>query len=459
MIKITKLTAFAITTGAFLSLAGNSMAGDDKCLVIDDKCPTICKEDPCWCEIFDKSTLYKNEENCLVQKVALAGRYHGQYLSQSLDFNDASMPANGFSQQRGRSYWEHRRFRLGVKVQFLNDFTFFNNWNLADNSAIGRDQFFNDIDEMYIKWKPSDFSIGCFEGIYVTAGKQKSKITREFATSSKEILTFERSHIVNEVIAHDGKPWGIAFGFEFCDIDHEFGAWLGGMYESSSQGAVGPDWPDFNHGNAAFSYRGSKEITDDTTVFLDYLYTNVNAANGRQGTADDSELSFYNHVLALGTHTEWDLGTCDRVAGLYTDLIWGRDREARTGENGLETVANSNDMPFGEDTFGLVLLPYYDLTERLQVVGKYAYASNTRLHRTQRHVPDTPNVTGADFRPNLSDVHTFYAGLNYRLCGDNLKLMAGYEYLSGDIYSAEGIGENNGSVTGDSWMLGVRTYW
>ena len=71
----------------------------------------------------------------------------------------------------------------------------------------------------------------------------------------------------------------------------------------------------------------------------------------------------------------------------------------------------SNGRPAGEDTFGLYLIPHYDLTDRLQLVGRYAYASQARMHRPQR-AAHTEQAIGCfqDDRPNLEDVQHFLSG-------------------------------------------------
>ncbi|MDF1754001.1 MAG: porin [Verrucomicrobiales bacterium] len=440
MIKQNLPKCFVATLGSALLFVGSAIAGD-KCLIIDDKNPAkCCLENPTWCDIFDKSTLYKNEENCLIQKVQLVGRYHGQYHSSSLEHSSG--------QSLGANYWEHRRFRVGTKIQFLNDFTFFNNWNIGDNNDSGArltgGDFFGSVYEMYIGWKPS----GTDNDLWVKVGKQKQKITREWSTSSKQLLTFERSHITNEVAATIA--WGAEAGFTAFNIDHAFGIWLGG-YDMDGLDQRGENFPGFDS-RAGASYRASYGLTDATDIFFDYLYTNNSDGTQRPRGNDDADaLSDYNHVLAFGTESTWDLGHCGRQFGLVTDVIYGIDREASTGNNNF---GGNNNRLAGDDTFGLVFLPHVDLTERLQLVGKYAYASDSRLHRPQRAVA----TTNATARPNLEDVHTLYIGLNYRICGDNLKLMAGYEYLTADLYQGAGAGDL-GSLSGDTWMLGLRTYF
>ncbi|MDF1823835.1 MAG: porin [Verrucomicrobiales bacterium] len=425
---------FVTAAGAAAVLAGgSSFAGDYGKVVIDDKAPIECAPDPAFCDIFDAGELYSG--GGFVSSVSIVGRYHGQFQSNSLRLDSG--------ENYNADYWEHRRLRLGTSIEFANGWEFFNNWNISDgqgsdaaNEEAFEGDFWGSIDEMYLKGKIS--------GVGIQIGKQKQKVTREFSTSSKRILTVERSHIVNEVA--DKKPWGVQFSGEAIGMKHKVGFWLGG-YENDADGE-GKQFPGFRDGvRGSISYNLEKELTDATSLFLDYVYTNNSSGLASPGGSnDESALSSYNHVVALGTESTWDIDAC-REWGLITDLIWGIDRESDG-----ETFAGSGDaMPDGEDTFGVVLLGHYDITEKLELVGKYAYASTSRLQRPQRR--DNRDA-GLDIpRFNMEDVHTFYAGLNYRICGDNLKLMAGYEYLTGELY-----GTGNG-ITGDSWVLGIRTYF
>lgn len=430
MIKKT-LQRFAVTTGLLLT-ATVSMAGDS--LVLNDKNPQakapVVHDATCnFCDIFDINTIYKNEHNNLIQSVSLHSRYHGQHHSTSLDFDGIG--------RVGASFWEHRRFRHGIKVKFLNDFTFVTEWNVpADDQLTTPGQpFFANVHEINITWKPTD-------DFFVSVGRQKVKFTQEWAESSKTQLTPERSHIANEVIASGGFPYGVNTGFKAWGIDHQIGVWLSGA-DNPQRGIT------FDTRGGA-SYLAKASLNDNTDLHFGYLYTNNSGGdvNG-EGNADRLELSPYNHAFALGTETHW------KKAGLYTDFIYGIDRDSQGGNDEV-SVAGANDIPSGDNTFGLYILPYYDVTERFQLVGRYAFASNTRIHRGQRAPFDedadglSPFQQGG--RPNLEDVHTFFIGANYRICGDKLKLIGGYEYLTGDV-------RGGGGVTGDTWILGVRTFF
>lgn len=115
--------------------------------------------------------------------------------------------------------------------------------------------------------------------------------------------------------------------------------------------------------------------------------------------------------------------------GLITDLIYA---------SGDGAVA---------DVYGLVFMPYYDLLERLRLVTRYTYAGGdgdrplTLASRYERPaVQDGSSVRGDNY-------HSIYGGLNYYLCGDKLKLMAGVEY------STMGGGSRYSGVT---YLGGVR---
>ena len=394
--------------------AGTIVAGDYGKAVIDDKAPI----ESAWtlCDLFDNSTLYESDTGA-IREISLNGRYHGQYISQSKDLGDQGI---------GYNNWQHRRFRLGLNVEFSNNVTLKTSADISDGSGsstgLTSGPFFNGWDEFYIDWEPKGELLQ-----YVEIGKQKEAITREYSTSSRQILTVERSTIVNETT--DMKPWGVTAGFKFFGMKHEFGGWIHGLDDNEPLG----NWADFDS-RGGFSYRGEVEITESTDLHLDYGFTNnSDGLASPQGSAGEVESSAYEHVLAIGTESEFGR------LGLITDLIFGANRE----ESGV--------IPAGNDTWGFVVLPYYNITDKLQFVTKYAYMAEGREQRTQRFGEGVPNLQNG--RSRVENYHTFYAGLNYYICEHNLKLMAGYEYATGDEM---GTGTD---VSSDTWMLAIRTYF
>ena len=400
MTHLNSLKKLASVT-AIAALAAGAFASDHGKAIVDDKMPL---EDP-WtiCDIFDYSTLYESDAG-FIREVSLTGRYHGQWISASQD-DDGDR--DGFHQ------FQSRRSRIGFEIGILENITFATEFNVTDSSGSNRNwqtgPVFNDIDTMLIEIEG--------DGWDLWIGKDKFKITREESTSSKRIKTIERSQIVNEVIP--GKPWGFNFGFATGEIEHVIGLALTGSDEDDNRGS-GLGLPTTEGSNAQFLYRLETPVNDVTTFYLDYLFTDM----GYDSEVDIA--SSYNHVLALGTTNALN----DRL-NLTTDLIFGLDRDG------------TGDIPDGEDTWGLVIMPTYAITEKLEFVAKYAYMDSGRTQRPQRYT----------VREELENCHTLYAGLNYYICGDKLKLMAGYEYMTADQY------DSTDHITSDTWMLAVRTYF
>lgn len=418
---ITGVGAAAVLTGGSLS------AGDYGKAVVNDKMPI---EDTSFCDFFKKNTLYEGDG--FIKEVKFKGRYHGQWISQTEDDT-----LNGVDRSNGYHEFEHRRFRLGTEIEMANDLTLNVSMNISDGSGgsgvgaghgLTRGVFFDDWDELNIEWAPSD-------DFYVLVGKSKQKITMENEMSSNNILTIERSTISNSVISN--KPWGLAVGFNALGLSHEVGAWISGADRDGDTARLGEaagerwDLADFDS-RGSLTYRATVDITEGIEGHFDYQFTNnSNGVRNPRGNSDVNLGSAFEHVAALGTKSEFG------QFGLITDLIYAANGLAHAG-----SAAAGGAIAAGYDTWGVVVMPYYDITDQLQLVAQYAYMGEGQEQRTQRF----------DRRQNVESYHTLYAGLNYYICKNNLKVMAGYEYATGDVF-----GINNREVTTGTWMLGVRT--
>ena len=134
---IQKLLASAGVAAVFA--VGTIVAGEYGKAVIDDKAPI----ESAWtlCDLFDNNTLYESDTGA-IREISLNGRYHGQYISQSKDLG---------TQDIGYNNWQHRRFRLGMNVEFSNNVTLKTSADISDGSGGGtgltRGPFFNGWDE------------------------------------------------------------------------------------------------------------------------------------------------------------------------------------------------------------------------------------------------------------------------------------------------------------------------
>ncbi len=377
--------------GVGLVLIANTIsAGEDAPMALK---PEEAQSKAAWSylNLWDHTTLYSSKEASFIQEVKIIGRYHGQYYYDSSD--------------RGHSAgWENRRFRPGFAVKFWNKFKFQGEINLADVRNLDG-PFFKSWDNLYLQWDPT-------KKLRFKFGRQKSDTTQERYVSSKYIITAERSLLVNQLTSD--KILGASFRYKFND---KFSL-QSGIYSSPLDNKLNSYE---GSGGVAALFKFGYKMNEHTQAYLDYWYAD------RQGGA--LEIKDYKHVLSLNTTNKWD------DVGLNTDLIYGSGTGTRDGQ----------------EVFGLMLMPWYQITDKLQGVFRYQLGSSNSangMSLSKRY--DRLAVTdGGGTRGDL--YNAFYLGMNYKINGDKLKLMAGIEYgrMTGGVDSFSGV---------TPWV-GVRTFW
>lgn len=356
--------------------------------VIDDRCPFA---PPLPVDgFFRNTTLYEGEG--AIRSLSHHGRYEGQFVASSDDFPGGA----------AAEFWEHRRWRAGIVAELAGGLRFTHNWNLDTSPSLDGDHFFDKIWDLNLSRPLSD-------EVRVVVGKQRPLVTREWETPSFQLLTIERSPLVNNVISLP--LWGASIVHETDTRAHEFGVY-GAALESEFH------LPSFEHAGSSWLYRTSRSLNEATRIFFDFQWNDTSTSPGFSETYGAGA---YAEIASLGTESRWG-----RLA-LTTDLIaaWDRRDFAR------------------DDTWGLVLMPSFDLNERLQVVLKATFAEDLRVDRPQRHAS----------RPLVDDYGSFYLGLNYVILEDHLKFVAGYEIAGGKIAGTRA------SYANESWALAIRSIW
>ncbi len=315
---------------------------------------------------------------------------HGRYQGQYYFLDSDQGRAEGY---------ETRRWRVGAHAKLFSFLTATADINLSDTF----DPFYGGIDEAYLK---ADIS----EDLRILVGKFKPKWSTEGTTSALRLLTFERSLLVDRLrpekspgFAVDGNrgKWDYYAGAFSGDFGDEFGNFDEGVFTASSLGY------DFS---ASTGLKKSR-------WHLDHLWSS---------TDTNTAVSPYDHRFATG----FELGT--GPWGVMGDLIYA------SGVN---------------DAWGLVLMPTYDLSEKLQLVGRYQFAwgDGDSIQATKRYERKAPNLTDHGFGEQYN---AFYLGVNYSLCGHRLKLMSGLEYAN----LGDGFGDG-GAYDGWTWFNGLRLYF
>ena len=337
--------------------------------------------------LWEVPTLIDDPEAPVIQRLRIIGRYHGQWA-----WNDEGIDKY--------SEWESRRLRLGLKIEFLENFTAQSVWKL-DGEENSFDK--SNIDNQWIAWRPD-------EAFGLKIGQQKPLWSLEWSTSSNAIPTFERSLLVNQL-----------------NPEHSLGIYASGVFGPWAYGTgwFRGDLSDEDRGNeqsfALFSVARDFEALfdqlEDPRWRLDYLY---NDGSEQVGEGD------FRHLFASG--------------------ISGKLRRGRLSAEALYATGGDSE----DDVFGFTILPSFDIVpDRLQFVTRYHFAhSNGDVLRLQDRYETAGGRLG-DLRGD--SYHSLYGGLNWYLRGNRLKLMGGAEYAR-----MKDPNDNGGDYRGWTLFGGVR---
>ena len=333
---------------------------------------------------------YENEGNPLVQKVLFSGRFQHEFALIEAD-------------QGEHHEWNLRRLRLGPKVTFLRSWLFHSEVELNPQE---RDPTYMRFTDFYLQWTKSP-------RVILTFGKQGVPFTVDGSTSSKELLTIDRSNLANNIwfpqeympgVSVSGRhtSWVYRAGlYSAGTANREFGEFDGGLF---TLGVVGYD----------FAKRlGVKEAV----LSGNYVYQQPDASNTFTRQLE--------HVASANLKLE---------AGR-----WGAraDVSAATGYLGQS------------DLWSIMVMPFANITDRLQAVGRYTLVESSEPNGVRLATYESRIVPGRGDRYN-----ELYLGANYYFYGHKLKLQSGLQFADMNDRAGDG-----GAYSGVSWTTGIRVGW
>lgn len=365
-----------------------------------------------WCKsIQEIGKIYSDKSNPYIQSFSLEGRLQSQFYY--IDGTDQA--GNDFNAKEN----EFRRARLGAKVGFLQYFTAKAVVDLVDDQRSsggdlgwGYENF--DTATLTFDMKKA-FSIGSLDSLNLTYGRHKFELSTEAFESSNNILTIERSAISNKVY-NSARPTGLS-------LQAGKGDWVttGAIYSAADQNEF------INGGfNDGIAYFGALDYTgiDKFILRWDAVYNDADVVAG-------SELNY-----------EW----ATSFNATYEDGPYGILGTLVLGDNGDQAVNRDGNF------YGLTVMPWYWIVEdKLQGVVQYSYSGSEEsegIRTNSRYLRDDKTNLAAINNGRGDELHTLYAGLNYYLCGNNAKLMAGLEYAD--------LNTPVGSVDSMTYLFGVR---
>jgi hypothetical protein len=313
--------------------------------------------------------LYSDKTNPIVQEFWLLGRYHVQQ-----HWTDGS---NGQYDEG----IESRRLRFGFQGKFFNKLTL----HAQMVSGTDLDPLYNGFTELWAQWSFS-------EALNFTIGQQKHRFTHDRNVSSRYLNYLERAMLTN-MFALDYTP--------AVTLSGKLGAfsYYTGIFSNATSPSMGNAFTKFNSGLSYLASAtwdlGKKLGTDNAALNLGYLYSDLDA----QAT----NMNRFTNGLS--------------AALILTEGPFALITEATSGRGG----ARGN-------VHGINFQPSVFLTDNLQLVGRYQYASAddrggiTAQRRYERRVGLN---TGDRYQ-------AAYLGLNYHIARHRLKVMTGVEYTKLD---------------------------
>jgi len=333
---------------------------------------------------------YKDDENRVVQSVLFTGRFQYEYAHVDAD-------------QGSLSEWNIRRLRMGAKSKF------FRAWTLHGEVEIERqdgDWEYARITDFYLQWRRND-------QLELTIGKQGAPFTMDGATSSKELLTIDRSNLSNNLWFSREYIPGLSVSGTLSNWVYHVGAY--------SAGRVNREFGEFN-GSVFTLASGGYDFArlsglDEFVLTGSYVYQNPDP--------DNTFTQPLQHIASVNVRLE---------AGR-----WG----ARADVSGAAGYQGQSDL------WGVMVMPFFNVTDKLQLVGRHTFMSSEddnglRLARYENRV--TPG-RGDQYKEA-------YLGGNYYFYGHKLKLQTGVQFA--DMTDRA---EDGGAYSGISWTTGVRVSW
>ena len=341
-------------------------------------------------ELWNFSKWYENEGNAIVQSLLFSGRFQYEYASVSDD------PAS-------HSEWNVRRLRLGVKARLFDQFTLHTE---AEFNPEERNPVYMGLTDFYLEWSQSG-------RMALTFGKQSVAFTGDGLTSSKELLTIDRSNLANNIwFSREYMP-GVSVSGTLSHWVYRAGAY--------SAGEGNREFGRFNgsyFGLAVIGYDFADSLgVREALLTGNYVYQNPNARN--------NSTRQLQHVTSANFKFE------DDRWGFRTDLSLG------SGYLGQS------------DLWGVMAMPFVNVTRKFQVVGRHNYVRSENPNGVRLARYENQAISG-----RCDEYREVYLGVNYYFYGHKLKLQSGVAF--GEMTDSANDG---GAYSGVSATTGLRVSW
>jgi len=340
--------------------------------------------------IWKFTEIYDDSSNPVVQRVLFTGRFHQDFAmvdADQGDHNEANL----------------RRLRLGPRVTLFKKLLLHAEVELNPQE---RDPTYVRFTDLYGQWTQNP-------QVVVTLGKQAVPFTLEGATSSRELLTIDRSNLANNI-------WFPQEYLPGVSLSGRRAAWnyRGGVY---SGGAMNREFGEFTGGTVALGVLGYDFAQPlgvrQALLTGNYVYQHADP--------DNTFTRQLEHVMSV--NFKYDRGPW----GAWTDLALA---DGYLGQS---------------DLWAFVGQPFFNATSRLQFVGRYTFISSDDVNGVRLATYESRVVSGRG-----DEYHELYLGANYFFYGHRLKLQTGVQWADMNDSANDG-----GEYAGVAWTTGLRIGW
>lgn len=349
------------------------------------------KEPSTYDRIWTKFTnWYDDKDNPVVQRVVFTGRFQHDFAIVEADQGD----------HRESNI---RRVRFGPRITLFRDYLLHTEVEVNPQE---REPFYMRITDAYVSWQKHPKAI-------VTVGKQSVPFTQEGATSSRELITIDRSNLANNIwfgqeympgVSLSGRaaPWNYRAGvYSSGAANREFGRFNGDIF---TLGVLGYDF-------------AKKLGVREALLTGNYLYQHPDA--------DNTFTRRFEHIASLHFKLE--------------QPRWG----VRTDVSKTAGYLGQRDL------WAAMAMPFFNATDKLQFVTRYTLVKSDGLNGISLNTYENRVARG------LGDRYTEgYVGVNYYFYAHRLKLQSGVQ-----IADMRDRANDGGAFSGTSWTTGVRVAW
>ncbi|MEW6996578.1 porin [Colwelliaceae bacterium BS250] len=356
------------TLASALILASNNVNAEDDTSTYDD--------------LWSYGSLYESKNSSGIQKIAFTGRLQGDAAHFEADEGNAEGETDEFEDAN----W--RRLRMGIKTNITKKLVFHVEADLNIN---------NDADDTYNRLTDAYIAYTFNQHLKIKALKQSAGFTMDGTTSSKSLLTLQRNNLTNNLWFTDEYFTGISASGA---INSNW-SYKAGIYSSNDDQEIAVD------GANAFSlmhlkYKfGKSRIADKASISLDYVHKDTDDEDGDflDGENEKDGAPDYENIVSL--HTQMQKGK------------FGLSAEYAFGQGYNET----------SDIWGVVVMPHFNFTTKLQGVLRYTYIESDQANAIKlgRYEKEISSEKGDEYQE-------MYGGVNYFFYGHKLKWQTGVQY-------------------------------